>query len=239
MQPESDKDKHMWQAMAVAIGLFPIGLLFGIVAQQNYWTWSDVLFLSVFGFSASGQFFYLKLESEQASLASIFFVVLMLNIRYVPMSLAAWNSLDSGKRLLRIVSAHFISDESFAIEPKMSHFPMRIQVRAIIFTAWILSTVLGVITGQLIPSEWISLSSQYLLFPATAILAILAAKRIDHAITHNDQFMMSKKLMLILGCASFSIGVLYVVGKDIFWIPGIIGVIGILYFSGWGEVQHD
>lgn len=225
------------QAATAAIGLFPIGILFGVVAQSSHWTWSDVLYLSMAGFSASAQFFYVKLASEEASLVTIFFVVLMLNIRYVPMSLAAWNASDNGKRLLRAILSHFISDESFAIEPGTGRVPLRVRVRAIIFATWVFSTVLGVIAGGLIPAELIASSSQFLLFPATAILAILAAKRIDHAISHNDGINAANKLMLITGCAAFSVATMYIAGKDVFWIPGILGVTGILYFCRWGEEE--
>lgn len=235
MPLETFNRKLLTQAGAVALGLFPIGMLFGVVAQQNHWSWSDVLLLSMFGFSASGQFFYLKLANEQASLLSMFFVILMLNIRYVPMSLAAWNAADNGRRLLRLVLSHFISDESFAIEPRYGRLALRAMLRAIIYASWVLSTVCGVIAGRVIPADWIGSFSQYLLFPATAILAILAVKRIDSAIAGNLQFGLAAKLLLISACAAFSIATIYFLGKDAFWIPGIAGVCLILYLCHWGE----
>ncbi|WP_192804866.1 AzlC family ABC transporter permease [Noviherbaspirillum aerium] len=239
MLPEAGSRNLMTQAAAVALGLFPIGVLFGVIAQQSQWSWSDVLLLSMFGFSASGQFFYLKLANEQASLLSMFFVILMLNIRYVPMSLAAWNAADNGSRMLRLVLSHFISDESFAIEPRYGRLALRATVRAIIYASWVLSTVCGVIAGQLIPSAWIDSVSQYLLFPATAILAILAVKRIDSALAGNHQFGLAAKLLLIAGCIAFSIAAMYFFGKEAFWIPGIAGVCLILYLCRWGEEKRD
>lgn len=235
MQHNDDQRKLMGQVLAVAVSLFPIGILFGIVAQQSHWTWSEVLLLSVLGFSASGQFFYVKLASEQINFISVFFVILMLNIRYVPMSLAAWNPADNQQWGLRAMLSHFISDESFAIEPKKGRLSLRVRVRAIIYATWILSTVFGVIAGKHIPAGWMASVSQYLLFPATAILAILAVKRLDQFITHHVQFAMPAKLMLISGCAGFSATAMYLVGKDLFWIPGILGVIAILYAFEWGK----
>jgi len=239
MQPETINRKLLTQAAAVALGLFPIGVLFGVVAQQNHWSWSDVLLLSMFGFSASGQFFYLKLANEQASLLSMFFVILMLNIRYVPMSLAAWNAADNGRRLLRLVLSHFISDESFAIEPRYGRLQLRATVRAIIYASWVLSTVCGVVAGRLLPAAWIGSFSQYLLFPATAILAILAVKRIDGAIAGNLQLGLAAKLVLMSACVAFSAATIHFLGKDAFWIPGIVGVCLILYLCHWGEERSN
>jgi len=234
MHSEIKDSKFIVQAITVALGLFPIGIIFGILAQQSHWTWSDVFLLSVLGFSASGQFFYLKLASEQADMLSIFFVILMLNIRYIPMSLAAWNASNKGNHLLRLFSSHFISDESFAIEAHGISIAKRIEVRCIILLAWVISTVLGVVTAAFIPAAWIIPFAQYLQFPASAILALLAMKRLDYAIVISRDMQLQSKLFCLLMCTLFSAAVISILGKNAFWIPGIIGVTGLLYFFQWG-----
>ncbi len=102
----------------VGLTLFPIGLLFGIMAAQINWDYIDVFFMSLLGFTGSGQFLYLGYSYqgiESYEYLTVFIIILSMNLRYIPMTLSASSSIKCNVIKKGLLS-HWLADESFAVE---------------------------------------------------------------------------------------------------------------------------
>ena len=203
----------------IALTLFPIGVLFGLLAKQAHWDLFDVLLLSSLGFTGSGQFTYLSLSSDQPSFTGsfiAFFIILSLNLRYIPMSLSASRDFET-TLFNHFILAHCLADESYAIENQNDSLREKAIIRLLIFGVWVVSTVFGVIAA-----EWIPIVIQNQLsgftFPVTAILFALATGNIFSYI--NNQLNI-KRLFSVGASIIVSIGFLKLLGMRYFWIPSI------------------
>ena len=110
--------KTFSRIMPVVLALSPIGLLFGILAGQADWSFLDVFFMSLIGFTGSGQFTYLGFahpDNDTIEYFTVFLIILGINLRYIPMSLSASSSI-SGSIFIKTVLSHWLADESYAVE---------------------------------------------------------------------------------------------------------------------------
>ena len=106
--------------LPVVLALSPVGFLFGVLAGQAGWSSPDVFFMSLIGFTGSGQFAYLGFahpDNEHIQYFTVFLIILCINLRYIPMSLSASTSIAGGA-LTKAFLSHWLADESYAVERK-------------------------------------------------------------------------------------------------------------------------
>jgi predicted branched-subunit amino acid permease len=216
---ESGLRSALHRATPVGIALFPVGLLFGVLAEQVGWRATDILLMSLIGFTGSGQFALLKFVQEGVGYAVAFLVILCMNLRYVPMALSASRPLPlSGVR--KFLMSHFVSDESYAAERRGDSVLQRAVVRAIIVFFWTSSTVCGVVAAAYVPEA----AKPYVIgltFPISALLFLLSALNVLGFVRAGGS-RIGGRVAAVVASALISLAFMGVLGTRYFWIPGIV-----------------
>ncbi len=205
------------KVIPVGIALAPIGILFGILAAQEDWSFIEVFLMSIIGFTGSGQFTFLGFvnqDIESVGYITVFIIILSINLRYIPMSLSGTNHLNTNK-FNRACLGHWLADESYAVESNTDDIKSKIIIRLTIVLFWSLSTAIGVLLAKHLPNEVNQLISG-LTFPINAILILLSILNIIEFNKASQQY-----INLTLAFIS-SIAMILIVGDKYFWIPSII-----------------
>ena len=210
--------KHIYmKIIPIGIALAPIGILFGILAAQENWSFIEVFFMSLIGFTGSGQFTFLGFVNqglESVGYITAFIVILSINLRYIPMSLSATNHLNTNK-FNKAWLGHWLADESYAVETSVDDIKSKIIIRLTIVIFWSLSTSAGVLLAKYIPNA----TNQLLIgltFPVSAILILLS---VSNVLEFNKSH---KQLFNLLLSFITSILMILIIGAKYFWIPSII-----------------
>jgi len=143
--------------MPIAIAYIPLGLIFGLLLENEGYSWYLAPIMSISVFGASVQFLAISLLSENFSLLSILFACFFLAIRnsfYVPgfftrhknFSLASkcylcFALVDSTNALLHLDSPVDKSDDERYC----------LYVSAIVHSCWAIVSLFGVFVGRLVP----------------------------------------------------------------------------------------
>lgn len=182
--------------------------------------------MSLLGFSGSGQFAALPLAESDTSLLTIVFVTALINSRYFALALSCSEYLPRST-LPRVLVAHMLGDEAYAIERGRGVREV-IFVRLSIFCCWVASGVLGGITANAFPS--VIADNANLEFPASAVLLFLAISQLKAEPFESGLVTMPKAAMgvVISGACLHALGGIY------FWIPSIL-LVSALYFFSRGE----
>lgn len=205
----------------IGLALSPIGVLFGVLAAQESWGAMDVLLMSLLGFSGSGQFTYLGFANQgidNVGYLSAFFIILCINLRYIPMSLSATHPIRTST-VKKGVLAHFLADESYAIERKDDSIKTKAIIRGVIVFFWVASTTVGVLLSNIVP-ESASDMLRGLTFPVNAILILISLGNVlEFSRTHYSEYRESVyRIVLSVMVALLSVSLF---GLEYFWIPSI------------------
>ena len=143
-------------AWPICLGYFPIGLAFGVLAQQAGLPWWAVGLMSVLVFAGSAQFICVAMLAAGASPAAIILTTFIVNLRHTLMSSALAIYLVGIQRRFLAFFSYGVTDESFAVN--MARFrdgqwdPWRaLVVNQLANSAWFVATVSGVLVGQFVP----------------------------------------------------------------------------------------
>lgn len=213
------------RVLPIGLALSPIGFLFGVLAAQAKWTAADVLLLSTFGFTGSGQFAFLAFTQqgiESVGLLVIFMVILSMNLRYVPMALSASRPLETSN-WQKFLLSHCLADESYATETKDDDVRTRATIRIGILLFWMLSTLAGCAMAALLPG---TVSSQLagLTFPISAILFALSLMNVIGYVggeVLSSKHRSTTTLAAVVSAAGVALLLIQVLGERYFWIPSI------------------
>lgn len=222
----------------VSLALSPIGFLFGVLAAQADWSALDVLFLSVVGFTGSGQFAFLGFFQQgvhTVGLAVVFLVILSMNLRYVPMALSASRPLQA-PALYKTVLSHCLADESYATEQKTDDVRSRFLIRMSVFLSWVVSTTAGCYLSTFLPAS-VSKALVGFTFPISAILFSMSGLNLLSYVFDQGPASKSRARDVVL-CVAVALVLMAVLGERYFWIPSIVLCYAILARSG-GEARDE
>jgi branched chain amino acid efflux pump len=158
-------------ALPLAIAPLLFGASFGLLAIDAGLGALGAVVMSATTFAGSAQFAAASiLDSGGGALAAIVAAVL-LNARYVPLSLAV-ASIFHGSRRRRAVESQLIVDESWALAGRSGRFEYGVLIGAglLLYVLWVGGTALGTVIGDLLDPEAIGVDAA---FPAL-FLALLA-----------------------------------------------------------------
>jgi 4-azaleucine resistance transporter AzlC len=150
------------RTIPVAIGVFAVGLVFGVLARQAHLTMLESFLMSGLVFAGASQFVALSLwVTVPLPVIAIILTTLVVNLRHLLMgaSLRPWFSRLSP--LKAYASVFFMVDESWAMSMSdfgaggcdMAFLP---GSGVILFVAWVSSTIIGHTLGSSIqdPAQW-------------------------------------------------------------------------------------
>lgn len=151
--------KHIIQGMKksvpICIGYFPLGLAFGVIAQDYGMNLFEVALMSILLFSGSGQFITVALMTIGASLTSILVTILLVNSRYILFSASLSPYLKKFPSWLIAIITMGVTDETFVLST--AHFRENkpeagfwLALNITSHFSWISSTILGAYVGNFI-----------------------------------------------------------------------------------------
>jgi 4-azaleucine resistance transporter AzlC len=158
-------------AAPIGIAAFAFGVSFGVLARSAGMGRLAPIVMSLTTFAGSAQFAAATILDDGGGVAAAVVAALLLNARYVPLSLAV-ASIFPGSRRRRAVESQLIVDESWALAGRSGRFEYGVLLGAwaLLYVLWVGGTALGTVAGDLLDPEAIGLDAA---FPAL-FLALLA-----------------------------------------------------------------
>lgn len=150
------------RALPVAVSVFTVGLVFGVLARQAGLSWVEATLMSTLVFAGASQFVALSLWLIMPfPVITIILTTLVVNLRHLLMgaSLRPWFARLPG--FAAYCSLYFMVDESWALT--MGEFnaggrdaAFLLGSGGLLFVAWVASAVVGQIAGSSIqnPAQW-------------------------------------------------------------------------------------
>jgi 4-azaleucine resistance transporter AzlC len=158
---------------ALPLALAPIlfGASFGLLAGDAGMGWVAAVLMSATTFAGSAQFAAASILDSGGGAAAAVVAAVLLNARYVPLSVSV-ASIFPGSKRRRLVESQLIVDESWALAGRGGRFDYAVLVGAglLFYVLWVSGTLLGTVVGDLLDPTAIGLDAA---FPAL-FLALLA-----------------------------------------------------------------
>jgi branched chain amino acid efflux pump len=132
----------------IAIAVLAFGVTFGVLARSAGIGSLAAIVMSATTFAGSAQFAAASILGAAGGTATAIAAALLLNARYVPIGISVAPGFR-GSFLRRLLAAQLVVDESWAVASRRG-FDFRIIVGAgaVLYLAWNLGTVLGVVGGS-------------------------------------------------------------------------------------------
>ena len=157
--------------LPLALAPLLFGASFGLLAVDAGMGAFGAVAMSATTFAGSAQFAAASILDGGGGAAAAIVAALLLNARYVPLSLAV-ASIFPGSCRRRALESQLIVDESWALSGRSGRFEYGVLIGAgiLLYVVWVGGTALGTVAGDLLDPEAIGLDAA---FPAL-FLALLA-----------------------------------------------------------------
>ncbi len=163
--------KGLRDTWAVALGLIPLGLAFGVLVVQTGFDWWWAPIFSIVIYAGSVEFLALSMVTSGVGPVSAAVTGFMVNFRHIFYGLTFPRHLI-GSRAGRAYSTYALTDETYAIVSAKSG-PLTgvrvLTIQAFCQVLWVLPGVIGALGGQLVPS-----SVKGMEFALVALFVVLA-----------------------------------------------------------------
>lgn len=139
----------------IAFGYLSVAFAFGMLAvEKQLPIWAPIV-ISLTNFTGTGQFVGIDLIAAGAAFAEIGFTILIVNLRYLLMSLSLSQKLSEGEGIVhRLIIAFGNTDEIFAVAMQQRGtltFSYMMGLIIISFAGWCGGTVLGALASSILP----------------------------------------------------------------------------------------
>ena len=144
----------------ICLGYFAVSFTFGIMAKNAGLTPFQAFFMSFTNLTSAGQFAALGLIGASATYMEMAVTQFILNLRYCLMSCSISQKLDSQKSFMhRFLVAFGVTDEIFGVSVCKSgtlHPFYNYGLMSAAIPGWTLGTLMGVVSGSILPDRIIS-----------------------------------------------------------------------------------
>ncbi|EGO65288.1 AzlC family ABC transporter permease [Acetonema longum] len=198
-----------WQGvrdgLPVVLGVAPFGLICGVMGLTAGLTGIETLLMSLLVFAGASQFIGIAMIGGGAAWGIIIFTTLLVNLRHLLMGASLAKYLLPLSKTWQSVLSFILTDESYALVQdriaKAGYSPWyQLGVSSVLYAAWAVATVAGVLAGQYIPDP-LAWGLDFAM-PAT-FLGMLVPRLADR-----------NSLIVFLAAAAAAVaGVLYLPGK--------------------------
>lgn len=146
----------------IGLGYFAVSFTLGIAARQVGMTAFQAGLMSMTNLTSAGQFAALGIISSSASYLEMAFSQFIINLRYCLMSCALSQKVDRNAPFVhRFFVAFGVTDEIFGVSVNQDilspYYSYGLMTSAI--PGWTIGTILGVISGQILPLRLVSAMS--------------------------------------------------------------------------------
>lgn len=164
-----------FEALPLAIAVAAYGLSYGVLAKQAQFSFMSIIAMSLLVFSGSVQMVVVAMLASGATMPSVLFTSVLLNLRNLLYGAALAQGLSSVKRKWRWLLSIGVSDETLVLGsarfkkygPDPYYFA---AVVATFYIAWSISSIMGAVIGdQIDPLKW----GLDLAFPVTFVALLI------------------------------------------------------------------
>lgn len=145
------------RALGIVAGFVPIAMSFGALAVQSGVSAAATVGMSIWIFAGASQFAAVEAFRQDLSGLSIVLTIFIINLRHIPMSLAAQKLYGKFNRWQQCLLAQGMIDETFALElSDRSHpFSYYLGMHLSCWASWVVGTGLGCWVGLQLPEQWL------------------------------------------------------------------------------------
>lgn len=140
--------------LPIALGYIPVSFSFGMLAvAEGIPPWAAIL-ISMTNLTSAGQFAGISVISAAGGLWEMGVTTLVINLRYMLMSLSLSQKIEKMPLWKRLVTAFGITDEIFAVAsaaPMKVTFPFMAGLTAVPYAGWAAGTAAGAFINRLLP----------------------------------------------------------------------------------------
>ena len=202
----------------VAAGYIPLGLAYGVLVVQLGMPWWMAPALSLAAYSGSAELLVITLAAQNTPLAVIAVTMLLVNFRLLFFAFSFPLHIIEG-RFARLFSMYALVDEAYALtaaRPNGWTKPRLLAMQVTFHLTWLLSGLVGVLAGSLIPTQIAGLD-----FALTALFITLT---LDSARTWREL------PSILLAGASFAVAMVVAQGQHL--------IVALLLFVACLSVRH-
>jgi 4-azaleucine resistance transporter AzlC len=162
-------------AAGAGLGYLAVAASFGALAAHGGLPVSVTIALSGLVYAGAAQFAGLQGLLAHTSLGVVIGVMLLINLRHIPMSLATPEVSNRFRLRDRLALAAGLTDESFALDHAHPNRPLAYYTGLYVacWSSWVAGTALGLSVGADIPTHWV-------MFALPALFISLAVDVIRH-----------------------------------------------------------
>lgn len=142
-------------SLAAGLGMFPIGLAFGLLVVQTGLPWWAAPGLSILVFAGSAELLLVGLMATATPLATIALTVLLVNFRHAFYAFSFPLQVVRG-RLARLYSVYALIDEAYAVtaaRPTGWSAPRLLAMQIAFQSYWVGGGLVGVAVGAVLPGR--------------------------------------------------------------------------------------
>lgn len=143
------------RGLPIALGYIPVSFTFGLMAVSGGLSIRMAVFISISNLTSAGQFAGTQLILADSGYLEITLTTLIINLRYMLMSLSLTQRLERGMSLgKRMLVAFGITDETFSMASMESgtlSFSFMLGLIAGPFLGWSFGTALGALVSTALP----------------------------------------------------------------------------------------
>ena len=215
------------QELPLQLGVFPFGIIYGVMAIESGLTFLQALLMSSIIFGGASQIAFVQLLSNSTPYGVIVTTVGAINSRHLLYSISMVEYLNNLSLSWRVTLAYLLTDEAYAVsirkfinnsDNSILHYHL-LGSGITLFLSWQISTLFGVWLGNDLP-EFLDLQ---FIIPLTFIAII---------------FPMIKSKSTLITVISSGISALFFKNLDInFWIilSGLTGILAGMTSSRWDK----
>jgi 4-azaleucine resistance transporter AzlC len=162
----SEQQRNFWagvrEELPLLIGVFPFGLIYGVLALNSGLSVSAAQMMSSIVFAGSSQFIASQLIHESAPGVVLILTIAVVNLRHMLYSASLAPYLASLSMRWKVVLSYFLTDEAYA--PSIIHYEEEgltpfshwfvLGAGFALWLIWQVSTAIGVFLGSAIPASW-------------------------------------------------------------------------------------
>ena len=143
------------QELPLQLGVFPFGIIYGVMAIESGLTFLQALLMSSIIFGGASQIAFVQLLSNSTPYGVIVTTVGAINSRHLLYSISMVEYLNKLSLSWRVTLAYLLTDEAYAVsirrfinEPSTSFLHFHLLGTGItLFLSWQISTLVGVLLG--------------------------------------------------------------------------------------------
>ncbi len=148
--------------LPILVGVFPFGMIFGVLALQANMTPIAAQAMSSILFAGSAQFIAAQLIGNSVPALVIILTIAVVNLRHALYSASVAPYIQKLNPVWKGILAYLLTDEAYAVA--ITHYDKEgetpnghwyfLGAGLALWTAWQISTAAGILLGAVIPSSW-------------------------------------------------------------------------------------